>query len=122
MGGVVGRQADETVHAAILTLNSVLSEDVGNGSDDSEECAGGPVGRGCFNMVGAAIQGKNAARMSSSGGGATGWNPQWTYDRCDGIRPPPYFPTTGRYFENRYYEIDPVGFSVAAWYANSQSN
>jgi hypothetical protein len=114
--------ADETVHAAILTLNSVLSEDVGNGADDMEVCAGGPVGRGCFNMVGAAIQGKNAARMSSSGGGATGWNPQWTYDRCDGLRPPPYFPTTGRYFENRYYEIDPVGFSVATWFANAQSN
>ncbi len=86
---------DETVHAAVLTLNSVLSEDVGNGSDNSEECVGSPVGRGCFFMVGAAIQGKNAARMSSSPGGATGWNPQWTYDRCDGIRPPPYFPTTG---------------------------
>jgi hypothetical protein len=112
--------ADETVQAAILTLNSVLSEDVGNGSDDSETCAGGPVGRGCFNMFGAAIQGKNAARMSSSGGGATGWNPQWTYDRCDGIRPPPYFPTTGRYFKNRYYEMDPVGFTVAGWFAANQ--
>jgi len=112
--------ADETVHAAVLTLNSVLSEDVGNGADDIENCAGGPIGRGCFNMVGAAIQGKNAARMSSSGGGATGWNPQWTYDRCDGLRPPPYFPTTGRYFKNSYYEIDPVGFSVAAWFTQSQ--
>jgi hypothetical protein len=114
--------ADETVHAAVLTLNSVLSEDVGNGSDNSEVCVGSAVGRGCFFMVGAAIQGKNAARMASSGGGATGWNPQWTYDRCDGIRPPPYFPTTGRYFKNRYYEIDPTGFSVEAWFANNQNN
>ncbi len=111
---------DETVHAAILTLNSVLSEDVGNGPDVSETCAGSLIGRGCFNMVGAAIQGMNAARMSGSGGGATGWNPQWTYDRCDGIKPPPYFPTTGRYFENRYYEIDPVGFTVAGWFAANQ--
>jgi hypothetical protein len=71
-------------------------------------------------MVGAAIQGKNAARMSGSGGGATGWNPQWTYDRCDGIKPPPYFPTTGRYYKNRYYEIDPVGFDVASWFAANQ--
>lgn len=114
--------AHETVHAAVLTLRSVLSEDVGNGSDNSEVCVGGNVGRGCFYMVGAAIQGKNAARMSSSGGGATGWNPQWTYDRCDGVRPPPYFPTTGRYFKNRYYEIDPVGFSVAGWFTNNQNN
>ena len=112
--------ADETVHAAILTLNSVLSEDVGNGPDVSETCAGSLVGRGCFNMVGAAIQGKNAARMSGSGGGATGWNPQWTYDRCDAVKPPPYFPTTGRYFKNRYYEIDPVGFTVAGWFGANQ--
>jgi hypothetical protein len=112
--------ADETLHAAVLTLNSVLSEDIFNGSDNSHVCAGANIGRGCFNMVGAAIQGKNAGRMASSGGGATGWNPQWTYDRCDGIKPPPYFPTTGRYFENRYYEIDPVGFTVAGWFAANQ--
>ena len=30
---------------------------------------------------------------------------------------PPYFPTTGCYYKNRYYEIDPVGFSVADWFA-----
>ena len=112
--------ADETIHGAVLTLNSVMSEALGTGSDNSEVCAGNPVGRGCFNMVGAAIQGKNAARMQGSGGGATGWNPQWTYDRCDGIKGPPYFPTTGRYYKNRYYEIDPVGFTVAGWFAANQ--
>jgi hypothetical protein len=111
---------DETLHAAVLTLNSVLSEDIFGGANSSEVCAGGPIGRGCFNMVGAAIQGKNAGRMASSGGGFTGWNPQWTYDRCDGIKPPPYFPTTGRYYKNRYYEIDPVGFTVAGWFAANQ--
>jgi hypothetical protein len=111
---------DETLNGAVLTLNSVMSEGLGAGSDNSEVCAGNPVGRGCFNMVGAAIQGKNAARMQASGGGATGWNPQWTYDRGDGIKPPPYFPTTGRYFKNRYYEIDPVRFSVAGWFAANQ--
>jgi hypothetical protein len=109
--------ADETVHAAVLTLNSVLSEDITSGSTNRETCAGSTVGRGCFNMVGAAIQGVNAARMSSVG---YGWNPQWTYDRCDMIKPPPYFPTTGRYFKNRYYEIDPVGFTVAGWFAANQ--
>lgn len=109
--------ADETVHAAILTLNSVLAEDITTGATDREICAGATVGRGCFNMAGAAIQGVNAARMSGAG---YGWNPQWSYDRCDMIKPPPYFPTTGRYYKNRYYEIDPVGFNVAAWFAANQ--
>jgi hypothetical protein len=105
---------DEFLHAAVLTLNSVQSENVSGGSTNSELCVGAAVGRGCFNMVGAAIQGINGSRMASTG---TGWNPQWSYDRCDGIKPPPYFPTTGRYYKNRYYEIDPVGFNIAAWYA-----
>jgi hypothetical protein len=109
--------ADETVHAAVLTLGSVLAEDITSGSTNRETCAGTAVGRGCFNMVGAAIQGKNAARMSGAG---YGWNPQWTYDRCDAVKPPPYFPTTGRYFKNRYYEIDPVGFTVDDWFAANQ--
>jgi hypothetical protein len=108
--------ADETIHGAVLTLHSVMSEALGTGSTNSEVCAGTAVGRGCFNMVGAAIQGKNAGRMQ----GGTGWNPQWTYDRCDAIKPPPYFPTTGRYYKNRYYEIDPVGFTVAGWFAANQ--
>jgi hypothetical protein len=112
--------ADETIHGAVLTLNSVMSEALGTGSGSAEVCAGNPVGRGCFNMVGAAIQGRNAARMQTGGGGATGWNPQWTYDRCDAVKPPPYFPTTGRFYKNRYYEIDPVGFSVAGWFAANQ--
>jgi hypothetical protein len=107
---------DETIHGAVLTLNSVMSEALGTGSTNSEVCAGSAIGRGCFNMVGAAIQGKNAGRMQ----GGTGWNPQWTYDRCDAIKPPPYFPTTGRYYKNRYYEIDPVGFTVAGWFAGNQ--
>ncbi len=110
--------ADEFLHAAVLTLNSIQTEDVSGGSTNSEVCVGTSVGRGCFNMVGAAIQGINGSRMTSSG---TGWNPQWSYDRCDGIRPPPYFPTTGRYYKNRYYEIDPVGFDVAAWFAANAS-
>ncbi|MEO8089859.1 MAG: hypothetical protein ABI703_06155 [Gemmatimonadales bacterium] len=109
--------ADETVHAAILTLNSVLAEDITAGATNRETCAGATVGRGCFNMAGAAIQGINAARMSGAG---YGWNPQWSYDRCDMIKPPPYFPTTGRYYKNRYYEIDPVGFTVAGWFAANQ--
>jgi hypothetical protein len=83
---------------------------------------GGDVGRGCFYLIGAAIQGRNEARMSGSGSGATGWNPQWTYDRCMGRVPPPYYPTTGRYTRNRYFEVDPVGFDVATWFTQAQQS
>jgi hypothetical protein len=72
-------------------------------------------------MFGSAIQDMNAARMSGSGTGYTGWNPQWSYDRCMAIAPPPYYPTTGRYIKNRYYEIDPVGFNVTQWFTDNQT-
>ncbi len=34
---------------------------------------------------------------------------------------PPYFPTTGRYFNNRYYEFDPQRFNAAAMFQSLQS-
>ena len=43
------------------------------------------------------------------GGFVTGrWGEAHSYDPCGAVNPPPYFPTTGRFTESRYYEIDPV--------------
>lgn len=33
--------------------------------------------------------------------------------------PPPYFPTTGRYKRNLYYQIDPRTFDVEAFFAST---
>ncbi len=41
-----------------------------------------------------------------------GFTKRYSYDRCGVVNPPPYFPTTGRFLDNRYYEIDPVKFNV----------
>jgi hypothetical protein len=108
----------ESLHGAVLTLQSIQSENVSGGSTNSETCVGLPIGRGCFNMFGSAIQEINGSRMTGSG---TGWNPQWSYDRCMAVAPPPYYPTTGRYYMNRHYEIDPVGFDPVTWFADNQS-
>jgi hypothetical protein len=108
----------ESLHGAVLTLESIQSENVSGGSTNSENCVGLPIGRGCFNMFGSAIQEMNGSRMTGSG---TGWNPQWSYDRCMAVAPPPYYPTTGRYYMNRHYEIDPVGFDPVTWFADNQS-
>ena len=37
---------------------------------------------------------------------------RYSYDRCAVINPPPYFPTTGRFPDNRYSELDPVRVSL----------
>jgi hypothetical protein len=32
------------------------------------------------------------------------------------INPPPYFPTTGRFQDNRYIELDPAGFNDSTYF------
>jgi hypothetical protein len=49
--------------------------------------------------------------------GAYGFGKQYDYDRCAATHPPPFFPTIGRYTDNRYYEVDPQRFSPAAYFA-----
>ena len=55
---------------------------------------------------------------------SSGWAEQHTYDKCGITVPPPYFPTTGRYLQNRMYEIDPVWLNqigVAQYFRELQS-
>lgn len=79
-----------------------------NSSASAEVCAGGPAG--CIRITGGLAMGKvdhytyNQAGTSN----AYGFAEKHTYDPCGAVNPPPYFPTTGRFIENRYYEIDPV--------------
>jgi hypothetical protein len=79
-----------------------------------ENCGG--KSRGCKSIIGGTIQQGIAATFT----GNSGWAEQDTYDGCGVTNPPPYYPTTGRFTKNRYYEIDPVGFNVAAWFAANQ--
>ncbi|MEP7325448.1 MAG: hypothetical protein ABI836_05815 [Gemmatimonadota bacterium] len=79
-----------------------------------EACAG--TSRGCKIIVGGTIQ----QGISATYSGQTGWAEADTYDGCGITNPPPYYPTTGRFTKNRYYEMDPVGFNVAAWFAANQ--
>jgi len=73
---------------------------------------------GCLNQTGGVIEQSISATFSGSG---TGLRENRTVDPCQLTnRKPPFFPSTGRYLENKYYEIDPAllstGASVAAWF------
>jgi len=104
---------DEFLQAVILTLNSFSVEDYDTGPTSQEPCSTTPTGRGCLYLTGGIIQGTRGA-VGTTGG--TGYVKRYAYDKCAFQTPPPYFPTTGRFFRNRYYEIDPVGFSVANFF------
>jgi len=41
-------------------------------------------------------------------------------DACLDVDSPPYFPLTGRYTDNEFYEIDPATFNVAQLYRTLQ--
>ena len=103
---------DLTLHAVIMSMNtSFRVQNSNSGPATGNICSGRDWGRGCLLLLGGLIQ---EARGPVGTSGGTGYVKQYSYDRCANLRPPPYFPTTGRYLDNRYMEVDPVGFDIVA--------
>ncbi|MBK8250795.1 MAG: hypothetical protein IPK85_25880 [Gemmatimonadetes bacterium] len=58
-------------------------------------------------------------------GSNTGFAENRVKDACLDVDSPPYFPLTGRYVDNEFYEIDPAVFNqigVAQFYRRLQSS
>ena len=105
---------DLTIHAVVLAMNmSFRVEDYDQGPTTGNPCNGTERGRGCLALLGGIIQEARGAVTTFSATSGTGFLKQYTYDRCANLRPPPYFPTTGRFLDNRYMEIDPVSFNIS---------
>jgi hypothetical protein len=111
--------SDETLQGIILSLQSFTVEDYGNGATAAQPCGTTASGRGCLFLTGGIIQQTRGAVGTTSG---TGYVKRYAYDVCAYQTPPPYFPTTGRFSRNRYYEIDPVGFNVTTFFASLRPN
>ena len=111
--------SDEFLQGVLLTLNSFEVENYDTGPTAQEPCGTTAWGRGCLYITGGIIQGTRGA-VGTTGG--TGYVKRYSYDNCSFQTPPPYFPTTGRFFRNRYYEIDPVGFNMGSFFASLTPN
>ncbi len=110
------RSFDDTpdlyLHGVLMALNtSFRVQDYDSGPNSALQCQGSWDGRGCLYLTGGIIQESRGAVGLSSG---EGYIKRYSYDRCAAVNPPPYFPTTGRFTDNRYFELNPVGFSAAA--------
>lgn len=106
---------DLILHSVIMSLNtSFRVQNHAAGPTTGNPCGARDWGRGCLALLGGLIQ---EARGPVGTGGGTGFLKQYTYDRCANLRPPPYFPTTGRFLDNRYMEVDPVTFDIATLFA-----
>ncbi len=111
----------ETIHGFFLTLKTFGAEENNLGSDNAETCnIGGSftAGRGCLSTYGGIIQERRGAVGLTSG---EGYIKRYQYDACGATDPPPYYPTTGFFVKNRFYELDPTRFNVAAWFAANQN-
>jgi hypothetical protein len=76
---------------------------------------------GCINQAGGVIVRNITATFS---GGYTGFAENRAKDACLDVDSPPYFPLTGRYLDNEFYEIDPAQFNamgVAQFFRRLQS-
>ncbi len=107
---------DEYVHAIILALDIFTAQNYNLGPTTIPEgnCDGTNWGRSCLRISGGLIQRTRGAVGLSSG---YGYLKRYSYNTCGVSDPPPYFPTTGYFTKNRFYEINPTGFNVANWFA-----
>ena len=80
-------------------------------------CNGANSGRGCIRQAGGVIEDRISATFTNSG---DGYGENRTMDACLSRESPPYFPTTGRYIDNRFYETDPARFDVASLFRSLQ--
>lgn len=107
---------DLHIHGVMMALSeSFTVENYDTGPTDANDCGVTNWGRGCLFLTGGLIQERRGA-VGTTGG--TGFLKRYSYDRCVVQIPPPYFPTTGRFLDNRYTEIDPPRFNVAALFAS----
>jgi hypothetical protein len=112
---------DEVIHGFFLTLKTFGAEENGLGSLSAQKCLQGGTfnaGRGCLSTFGGIIQERRGAVGLTNG---AGYIKRYQYDACGATDPPPYYPTTGVFIKNRFYELDPTRFSVAGWYAANQN-
>lgn len=109
----MGDNASFHLNAVMMALGTSFGvEEYDEGAAHVNGCEGTRVERGCLYLSGGIIQQSRGPVGQSRSGGATGFSKRYSYDRCAMLRPPLYFPTTGRYLDNRYYEVDPVGFNA----------
>ncbi len=102
---------DFYMHSVIMALGTSFGVERYNvGSSNTNGCEGSTNGRGCLYLTGGLIQ---VSRGAVGLLGGEGYVKRYSYDRCAVVNPPPYFPTTGRFIDNRFYEIDPVRFNVS---------
>ncbi|MBI1809009.1 MAG: hypothetical protein HYR75_03865 [Gemmatimonadetes bacterium] len=103
-----------TLHMVTMSLTATVGvENYAGGPsiNPTTYCQGNPQSGGCVNQTGGVIE---KFLSATYGSGASGLRETRTVDPCQLTNhKPPFFPQTGRYLDNKYYEIDPT--KVSTW-------
>ena len=116
---------DMYIQSVIMALNSFGVEHYDASPTNGTPCQVNNSGRGCLYLTGGLIQDTRGAVGTSTSGASpnvTGFVKRYSYDRCAVMNPPPYFPTTGRFQDNRYYELDPVNLNLTQLFKSLSPN
>jgi len=113
---MLGATPDLYIHAIGMALNTSFGvENYASGPNNFNGCQGTQNGRGCLFLTGGIIQ---VARGPVGLLDGHGFTKRYSYDRCAVGSPPPYFPTTGKFVNSRYFELDPVNFNIKTLFAS----
>jgi len=106
---------DEFFHGFVLALEIFTVQQYNQWVDlDATPCGGVDSARGCLFLTGGIIQKQRGAVGLTNG---SGYIKRYSYDQCGLENPPPYFPTTGHFARGHYFEVEPTGFDVAAYWS-----
>jgi hypothetical protein len=109
---------DFVYHGVMMSrTGSIAVENYGSHAENLKHCNGASTGRGCIRQAGGVIEKVMTATYS---GGGTGYGENRSVDACMSQQSPPYFPVTGRYLDNRFYEMDPGRFNVVTLFQTLQ--
>lgn len=106
-----------TLHGITMSLTGTVGVESFSGNNQttpSITCggAGNTTSGGCLNQTGGVIEQVISATFSGNG---TGLRENRTVDPCQKTnRKPPFFPETGRFLDNKFYEIDPTIIATPA--------
>ncbi|MEP6689841.1 MAG: hypothetical protein ABJD07_01725 [Gemmatimonadaceae bacterium] len=96
---------DAYVQSTVMALGTSFgAQNPTTGADSVLLCGSAHFGRGCLYLTGSIIH-KTRATVNGSATNR-GYAKRYSFDRCAVSSPPPFFPTTGRFLENRYFEVD----------------
>jgi hypothetical protein len=109
---------DFVLHGVTMSrLGTVGVEAYNQHAESIGQCNAANSGRGCIRQAGGVIEQNITATYNNSG---AGFGENRSVDVCLNTQSPPYFPTTGRYIDNRFYEIDPARYNITTLFQSMQ--